>query len=1008
MRPLKLTMNNFGPFIKEQIDFTQITNNQLFLISGKTGSGKTMIFDAMVYALFGEASTKDRDKGDLRSHFADRNEALKIAFEFKLGTEIFRVERQGKFTKEGNKSETPGHLTVYRKTNSDYELIESTIKDGNKFIKERLGVNADQFRQLFILPQGEFKKFLVSSSLEKQQILRTLFNSQRFEVIQNTLKENVDQVRQQIDDLYRKLQDNWDDVNDFNDEDLQALKNIDANQTKRIVEAIKSFEHRANDILTQLFHNKNEHEKTLNQHLKIFEEQKTLSQNYKKLSEHENQYNKLLERKDEIAKIKQYLNEINEVKLLSQYIKQHKSVSKKISDSQMKIDEAKNKSKLQDKRIQEYEEKLNSLEEQSDYYKHIEAFLTENKLFFKNIDSYQQAYKNIDELNEKITNLKNEQNEVNVNLEELALNIKDKELNYEIINDFNDDIYQLKDQERLVTQEIEENSQRENLIDILSNEKKHLEEVNKKLEEDFKHMQTNLLNLDFDNYEKLVSTLQQQVTIGDTCPICGNEVTDLSEHIDIDQMKEDQFKQEQIAKQLSELQEKKGKLLNSIDNMNQELPKLAQSNKTMEDVQSLKSKRENLEARLKKQKQHNQFVEKQKEEQEKLVNKQRKIETDLLNFKHQFKSEETKINDFETTTEYTDIEQFKESYQSHQSDLEQYSEQFNDTKDHVKEEKQQLELTQNNIKYLNDTFENLQQEKQELDEQISNEMTRVGFETQQEIDEAVDKTKYQTRYEQQVESYEKEKQSLEGIIQNLKEDLKDKKQLDLIEVEETYQKSKQQFNEIVEKYNHHTYKVEFNNQKFKEIKAIVNQLDNELQNQTEMIQLSDVITGKNATKLKLENYVLIHYLTQILSQANKRLSSMTGERYQLVRKQSVSQGYSGLEINVFDAHSNKERHVSTLSGGETFQASLALALGLSEVVQQESGGIALESIFIDEGFGTLDQETLDTALDTLINLQSTGRLVGIISHVSELKQRIPLILQVTSSQRESYTKLIKQ
>lgn len=135
---------------------------------------------------------------------------------------------------------------------------------------------------------------------------------------------------------------------------------------------------------------------------------------------------------------------------------------------------------------------------------------------------------------------------------------------------------------------------------------------------------------------------------------------------------------------------------------------------------------------------------------------------------------------------------------------------------------------------------------------------------------------------------------------------------------------------------------------------------------------------------------------------------MTGERYQLVRKQSVSQGYSGLEINVFDAHSNKERHVSTLSGGETFQASLALALGLSEVVQQESGGIALESIFIDEGFGTLDQETLDTALDTLINLQSTGRLVGIISHVSELKQRIPLILQVTSSQRESYTKLIKQ
>ena len=110
---------------------------------------------------------------------------------------------------------------------------------------------------------------------------------------------------------------------------------------------------------------------------------------------------------------------------------------------------------------------------------------------------------------------------------------------------------------------------------------------------------------------------------------------------------------------------------------------------------------------------------------------------------------------------------------------------------------------------------------------------------------------------------------------------------------------------------------------------------------------------------------------------------------------------------MFDFHSNKSRHISSLSGGETFQASLALALGLSEVVQQESGGITLDSMFIDEGFGTLDQETLETAIDTLINLKSSGRMVGIISHVSELKQRIPLILEVTSNQYESHTQFKK-
>ncbi|MGO3726469.1 SbcC/MukB-like Walker B domain-containing protein, partial [Staphylococcus carnosus] len=151
------------------------------------------------------------------------------------------------------------------------------------------------------------------------------------------------------------------------------------------------------------------------------------------------------------------------------------------------------------------------------------------------------------------------------------------------------------------------------------------------------------------------------------------------------------------------------------------------------------------------------------------------------------------------------------------------------------------------------------------------------------------------------------------------------------------------------------------------------------------------------------NYVLVYYLEMILEFANKRFMKMTNNRYILKRSDVVTQGYSGLEIVVFDSHSNKTRHISTLSGGESFQASLALALGLSEVVQQESGGITLESMFIDEGFGTLDQETLETALDTLLNIKSTGRMVGIISHVSELKQRIPTILEVKTDAYQSTT-----
>ena len=173
MRPLALKLKNFGPFLDEYIDFTRVENNELFLISGKTGSGKTMIFDAIVYALFGEASTKDRKEGDLRSHFADNKQPMIVEFEFKLGAEHFYVERKGAYFKEGNTSKTSGSLEVYEHINGNYELRESKINAGNQLLRSLLGVNAEQFRQLFILPQGEFKRFLLSNSKDKKEILRT-------------------------------------------------------------------------------------------------------------------------------------------------------------------------------------------------------------------------------------------------------------------------------------------------------------------------------------------------------------------------------------------------------------------------------------------------------------------------------------------------------------------------------------------------------------------------------------------------------------------------------------------------------------------------------------------------------------------------------------------------------------------------------------------------------------------------------------------------------------------
>ena len=162
--------------------------------------------------------------------------------------------------------------------------------------------------------------------------------------------------------------------------------------------------------------------------------------------------------------------------------------------------------------------------------------------------------------------------------------------------------------------------------------------------------------------------------------------------------------------------------------------------------------------------------------------------------------------------------------------------------------------------------------------------------------------------------------------------------------------------------------------------------------------LSDVANGQTGNKISLQRFVLSVLLDDVLIQASQRLTLMSKGRYQLVRKEDRAKGNkaSGLELEVEDGYTGKTRSVATLSGGESFLAALSLALGLSDVVQSYAGGIKLDTLFIDEGFGSLDPESLDLAVRTLIDLQASGRTIGIISHVSELKEQMGLRIDVIS------------
>ncbi|MCJ7690159.1 MAG: SMC family ATPase, partial [Clostridiaceae bacterium] len=168
-------------------------------------------------------------------------------------------------------------------------------------------------------------------------------------------------------------------------------------------------------------------------------------------------------------------------------------------------------------------------------------------------------------------------------------------------------------------------------------------------------------------------------------------------------------------------------------------------------------------------------------------------------------------------------------------------------------------------------------------------------------------------------------------------------------------------------------------------------------------KLSNIINGDNSKKISFERYVLAAYFEDIIMAANIRFNKMTSGRFELLRKQEIGDKRKGqgLELEVFDNYTGKARDVKTLSGGEGFKASLSMALGLADVVQAYAGGIQLDTMFIDEGFGTLDPESLDNAIECLMDLQKDSRLVGIISHVPELKERIDARLEVSSTSKGS-------
>ena len=1007
MRPTKLILNNFGPFIHEVIDFEQINKEQLFLISGKTGSGKTMLFDGIVYALFGKASTEGRNEGELRSHFADGKSPMSVEYEFKINDKKFKISRQAGFIKEGNTSLTPGKLDVFEfdEESQLYELRESKISSGNGFIKDLLGINAEQFRQLFILPQGEFKKFLVSNSSDKQSILRTLFNSIRFEEMQNLLLNQVKDEKKQIESRYSRIQILWEDIETFENDELIQFKSLNSMQTKDIIKAIPQFELVGQHLNEEYEQLKSEHNDALEAIKRKIEENNKLIESLKELDRNKDKKVQLEKNKDSIEKLKAELRKIIEIKPLSQLYNQRNTKEQKYENTKVKLNSILEELNELNVKLEKFKKEKEILNEQLEDINIKSEYIDKTKQFYSNINKYREAFNEIKQ-NETYLKENNQKQEENKNLiDKLNNDIAKIDVNNENIDEITQEIFQLTNTfDKKVT--LRENKKKYQSLSQKYNETENSIKKTKEQISDLKLQLENIdkSNIDLNDKQTFIQEIQNALHVGDTCPICGNEIESLNEHIKFDEIAKNQNLIKEVNNQLNKKINELTKLETTSDYISNQMSELEINDDEISDIneieQQLRTKnkeKEKLQIQIKQREKLKSALDKHKDIKHSLQIKHEK----LLSLKHQF---ETLINEFKSYTNYDETNKFEQCFKQYEQIVTDYVSKSEVLEKEINQTKQQIEIETNDLNNNKLAIKELEQEISGHSDEINQEMKRIGLNSYKDVEILLSKLENKEQIEMKIQQYEHDHQKLTLEIERLSQLTKDNKPELVEKLEATKTEIESNYNKYVEASATIQYQVQKNKDKFNSIMDYINYLEKELKEQQEIFELSEVLSGKNSKKLTLENYVLIYYLERIIHQANIRLERMSGERYQLKRRESISHGYSGLEIEVFDFHSNKSRHISSLSGGETFQASLALALGLSEVVQQESGGITLESMFIDEGFGTLDQETLETALDTLVKLKTSGRMVGIISHVSELKQRIPLILEVTSNQYQSHTR----
>ncbi|WP_311642021.1 SMC family ATPase [Selenomonas noxia] len=1007
MRPLKLRLQAFGSYVEEQVlDFeTALANAPFVLIHGATGTGKTTILDAIVFALYGESSGNIREGTTLRSSTAPPERVTEVEYVFALGRRRFRVLRspayermsRGKMTRRA----ATGQLYQLPDEGEDGEetLLDSNVTEVSKRIGQLIGFDADQFRQVVLLPQGQFQRFLLAEVKDRSAIMQRIFRTERYQRLEEALLQEsirlenaAKEERAQIDQMLHtenlntsdELRARISELKEAIDRHAEELKHFEARQkeARRARELGASAEQKLQELAAA------------QKHLAEKQAQEEDVRDFRvRLERAQRAHPVLYAEREAIQAEELKKRRTDELNAADARFIAAKTAYQTAQEARKAAEEQEPERTKKTQRVQQLAEYAERAAQLQDCRKVVEELRASNARAEETAKSNAHT----------IENLRTEQAE---NAERIAALEK-----------------------VLATREAFQHEQ--DLLKRCRNTAAHIAEWNAQIAELGKREESaqQTWQTAADTLTAAKTKLRQMQTLydlgsaarlaemladGAPCPVCG-ALSHPTPAIHTEDIPSEQFLEEctksvdlaekSVQESARKLEDAKAAHANALQSRTRE-QELLREYLAADTLEGLSQRVEQRGTELKNAaREHQERAAQcaaQKTRLEKLLTDQQEQEAeaqkkrDLLRVRE---GEQTAL-EAQLPEEYRDRALLDAHISRLKEEVEREKKAYADALQRANETSAEYARAENGKSIAQSVAEEASQNAQTAQTAYADARTSAGFSSEEEYHAAVEgkwaDSKHLDAVRERLTLYDSERKAAEEVFQKAKDAADGCVAPDMEALKAAEAAADQAVQDAAQEQGKRTERWHTLNRMMQSIDALEQSGAAREQRYRIIGKLASVAAAKPPYQVHFQTYVLRSILSDVIEAANARLIVMSRGRYRLIHGEGGHKNkWWGLEIDVFDEYTGLPRVSRTLSGGETFLASLALALGLSDVVQHYAGGMHLDMIFIDEGFGSLDSETLDIAICALLEVQQEcGRLVGIISHVEELRARIPVHLEV--------------